>query len=113
MWQLLLTLVFAVKRLLPRTLRQAFRVVPQVVASTEISVPVIPEAPAIGLLAAGWCPRRLMAEESDPFSKTICSRLPAVLRRHGLSERGLPEQDLRIGSHPAMSLGRLLSASAA
>ena len=109
MWQLLITFVIAVKRLLSRNLGQVLDVVLRVMTWAELSVRAIQEVSATGWLAAGWCPRRLMAEDSDRVSKTIfCGRCQTVLR-----QRRLPDHNLRFGPHTAMSLGRLLPASAA
>ena len=109
MWQLLITLVFAVKRLLSRNLGQAVDVVSRVMTLAEVSVRAIVEVPATGWLAAGRCPRRLMAEDSDRVSKTIhCGRCQTVLR-----QRRLPDHNLQFGPQSAMSLGRLLPAFAA
>jgi hypothetical protein len=65
MWQLLLTFVIAVFRLPPMFYRRAFRAVARILVATDSSVPAIPERAVIELLAAGWCPRRLMGADSN------------------------------------------------
>ena len=103
MWQLLWTLVFAVKRLLPGIFRPTSRVAQQVMARAEQSVRALLVVPSVGLLTAGWCPRRLMAEHSDPFSTISGSRC-----RTAMPDPRRRELDLRRRSLTGMCLERLL-----
>lgn len=108
MWQLLWSLVFAMQRLLPGLFRPTSGIAQLVRTCAEQSVRAIRVLPSVGLLAAGWCPRRLMAEFSDPYSTTSGSDCPTALQC--ASRR---ELDLRRGSLLAMSPGRLLPARVA